>query len=520
MINNAIAHRRLENDRLGAPSDWRYWGILPNVGVGAVIIGTAFSLMLTPVNVELKGALFWPALILAVSIVLAPGLAVLQNARSAFHPIHIVLLAPIYWLLLDPIQGIYGLEGVTQESARQALAAIGGFCLAVWMATFQQARNLPGPIRAAMEFNPTSETLFRIALCAFALAFLRFAIPAKFNPNEMVRAFYGGRWSAPWGRGALGGWNAFIDHLVYFGYLLPGLTALIARKRGWKDLHTVLCGGLTLVILLLTMVDGGRRIIGVMAGVGLLTWFLSGKDFRTRHLVQIGVVSVLVLVVLQLIIDYRNIGMAGILGETQDIVDAKYMRSAGIQQEKSSNPRIQVDDNFYRLCQVIQIIPDEHPHVTWRWMLWVAVRPVPRVFWSGKPVDPGFDLPAHLGMKGVSLSLSLIGEAYMAFGFVGVVICGWIIGRVATNLAKVIENRRNTGAIMLFGCGTMALFTGMRSGIELVLMSYISLAWIGFVWTFHARPVGIRKHLGNAVDLPATVQTPPCESEENTRYDS
>jgi hypothetical protein len=513
MINNAITHRRLEFDRLSAPSDRKFWCILPNAGIGAVIIGTVLSLILTPANVEPIGALFLPALILALSIALAPGLAVMQNARSTFHPIHIVLLAPIYWLLLDPIQGIYGLEGVTQESSRWALAAIGGYCLAAWLGTIQQPRNISGPIRAAMEFNPTSQMLFRIALCAFGLAFLRFAIPAQFNLNEMVRPFYGGRWSAPWGRGALGGWNAFIDHLVYFGYLLPGLTAIIARKRGWKDMHTVLCGALTVVILLLTMVDGGRRIIGVMAGVGLLAWFLSGKQFRNRHLVQIAVVSVLVLVVLQLIINYRNIGVAGILGETQDIVDAKYMRGSVVQEDKSSNPRILVDDNFYRLCQVIQIIPDEHPHVTWRWLLWVAVRPIPRVFWSGKPVDPGFDLPAHLGKKGVSLSLSLIGEAYMAFGFIGVIICGWIIGRLATNLANVIENCQNTGAIMLFGCGTMALFTGMRSGIELVLMSYISLAWIGFAWTFHAHPVGVRKHYGNAVDPPVTVQTSSIESE-------
>jgi len=35
------------------------------------------------------------------------------------------------------------------------------------------------------------------------------------------------RWAAPWGRGQLGGWDAFLDHLQYFGYLLPVLTVVI-----------------------------------------------------------------------------------------------------------------------------------------------------------------------------------------------------------------------------------------------------------------------------------------------------
>src|SRR5688572_31517468 len=49
-----------------------------------------------------------------------------------------------------------------------------------------------------------------------------------------------------------------------------------------------------------------------------------------------------------------------------------------------------------------------------RYVVYVMVRPVPRVFWPEKPVDPGFDLPTALGVEGVSYSYSVIGELYMS----------------------------------------------------------------------------------------------------------
>src|SRR5436190_1316412 len=69
----------------------------------------------------------------------------------------------------------------------------------------------------------------------------------------------------------------------------------------------------------------------------------------------------------------------------------------------------------------------------------VLARPVPRVFWPGKPIDPGFDLPAIVGMKGVSLSTSIIGEWYITFGWIAVVIGAWLHGRLARTVNQLRE---------------------------------------------------------------------------------
>jgi hypothetical protein len=131
-------------------------------------------------------------------------------------------------------------------------------------------------------------------------------------------------------------------------------------------------------------------------------------------------------------------------------------------------------------------MPENHPHVEFQWLVWVAARPVPRVLWPGKPISPGFNLPEYLGKEGVSYSSSIVGELYMAFGFVG---CGGggFFGWLAVSLTSIFERYSSPGTFIVYGLGTLALFAGMRSGIDLILMSYGIFGWfliVGFYRSF------------------------------------
>ena len=56
---------------------------------------------------------------------------------------------------------------------------------------------------------------------------------------------------------------------------------------------------------------------------------------------------------------------------------------------------IRVDDNFLRMGQIVEAIPGTYAYTGFHWLLYVVVRPVPRVFWPEKPVDPiGVNSPA------------------------------------------------------------------------------------------------------------------------------
>jgi hypothetical protein len=126
---------------------------------------------------------------------------------------------------------------------------------------------------------------------------------------------------------------------------------------------------------------------------------------------------------------------------------------------------------------VIEIVPAEHPHVGLQQIWFTIVRPVPRVFWPNKPVNPGFDLPAMVGMKGVSLSTSIIGEWYLTWGWLTVIFGGWLHGRLARTVNTLREREEYRTNPIVYGLAVMVLVAGMRSMQDLIIMSYALIAW-------------------------------------------
>lgn len=447
------------------------WRTAPAVGLALTVFGTIASIAVVPTEVEAAGALKPAAWLSAIGLLAVAATLAFLAPQSLFHPVHVTAAAPAYWLLLDVLQGAYDLPGLRQKAVTGAFIAVGLFSGGVWLAALQRPWALPKAISHAAAIRLTGKQLFTIAALAFTVSFLKFAIPIGFDLELMFGALSQGRWEAAWGRGNLGSWDAFLDHAAYFGYLLPSLTVLIGRQAGWTNWRTLMSGLFALIILLLMATGGGRRIIGVMIGSGLSVWFLSARRPKLRHLLGVAAVCAGLLFFMQQMVQTRHLGVSSIFSKAADdsITRLEYLH---------------VDDNFLRLSQIVEIIPKEHPHTGIQWVIWLAVRPIPRVFWPGKPVDPGFDLPAFIGMEGVALSYSIIGEAYMAFGFLGIFGTGWIMGRLAVTLAHLLERHSTPAALAMFGSGLLALFAGMRSGLDLVLMMYPVLAWIALVWIY------------------------------------
>ena len=298
--------------------------------------------------------------------------------------------------------------------------------------------------------------------------------------NVFEMAYYLGqeRWAAPWGRGQFGGWDAFLDHLQYFGYLLPILTVVIGRRGGVRNPRTLICVALSIVMTLFLAQSGSRRVIGVVAGMALVLWVLDQRQLRIKHLIATVLAIGALLLTLQVMLEYRNVGLGSLVGQGDATVSRIEKRQILEEQH------LRVDDNFYRLCQIIQLIPQSYGFVYHKYLVYVLVRPVPRVFWPEKPVDPGFDLPTALGVEGVSYSYSVIGELYMSLGFIGIALGGWFYGRVSAFARGLLGRSATQGALVVYSIIVMALFSGMRSILELILVSYVVLAWVGLAQLF------------------------------------
>jgi len=441
-------------------------------------IATTLSILLIPDDPSSEGALFYPALIMSAGLATAPIAAALRYPKALLRGESLLSLAPIYWLLLDLLQGVYTMDDITADQVRQAFLAIGIFVAMVWLGALRRSWKIPKVLISSVLQEFPINTYFALAVACFALGMLNFAVPCNFNVFEMVHYLGQERWAAPWGRGQLGGWDAFLDHLQYFGYLLPVLTVVIGRRVGLRNPRTLICIALSVVVTLFLAQSGSRRVIGVVVGMALVLWVLDQQRLRVKHLLTTVIAVVALLITLQVMLEYRNVGLNVLVGNGE-VPTGRFEKQQILEEQ-----HVRVDDNFYRLCQIIQLIPESYGFVYHKYLVYVVVRPIPRVFWPGKPVDPGFDLPTALGVQGVSYSYSVIGELYMSLGFIGIALGGWFYGRVASTASGLLARCRTQGALVIYSIVVMALFSGMRSILELILVSYVVLAWVGLSHLF------------------------------------
>ena len=441
-------------------------------------IATTMAVLLIPDDASAEGALFYPALVMSAGLATAPLFAAFRSPKALLRGECLLSLAPIYWLLLDLLQGVYGMEDVKADQVRQAFLAIGLFIAMVWLGALRRSWKIPPVLISSVSQEFSINTYFALAIACFVLGMLNFAIPCNFNIFEMVHYLGQERWAAPWGRGQLGGWDAFLDHIQYFGYLVPVLTVVVGRRAGVRNTRTILCIVMSVIVALFLAQSGSRRVIGVVAGMALILWVLDQHRLRVKHLVMTAVAILALLLTLQVMLEYRNVGLSVLVGKGE--IPSGRFEKRGILEEQ----HLRVDDNFYRLCQIIQLIPESYPFVYHKYLVYVIVRPVPRVFWPDKPVDPGFDLPTALGVQGLSLSYSVIGELYMSLGFIGIALGGWFYGRVASTASGLLARCNTQGALVIYSIVVMALFSGMRSILELILVSYVVLAWVGISHLF------------------------------------
>jgi len=440
----------------------------PAIGIAATMIATFVAVNLIPGHPEPEGALFWPALVLSAGLLIAPVAAGFRQAKALLRAEHLLVTAPIYWLLLDLLQGAYAMDGISVTEIEEAFIGIGIFVCCVWIGSMGRPWPLPRFIKDTVSKDLPSSVYFYLAIASFLLGISRFAVASNFNVIAMFQSIGSGRWDAPWARGQLGGWDAFLDHLQYFGYLTAVLTVVVGRRIGWRNWRTVVSALMSAVMALFLVQGGSRRVIGVVVGMALIFWILvQDSGLKVKHALAAALTVIALLFAMQFMLQYRNVGLTVALSDPT--VE---------QQELPPNEYLHVDDNFYRLCQVIQLVPDTHPYVYHGYLVYAVVRPIPRVLWPDKPVDAGFDLTRAVGDREVSYSCSVIGEFYMSLGLLGIAIGGLVYGRLAALVNGVLSQSSGLGGVVIYSIGAMALFSGMRSMLELVLVSYVLIAWV------------------------------------------
>jgi hypothetical protein len=430
------------------------------VGAAAVLIGVLAAVASIPDDPRPNGALFWPALWLSLGLLIVPISRASAEPAVLLRTEHFLMVGLFYWLLLDPIQGAFPLDVVSYDDVALAFVAIGTMALGIWIGTTGLGWSLPGLVLHAAKQPLSTKNLFAAAVLSFSVGMFNFAFTSGFDPSVMINGLSACRFCAPWSRGAFGGTDAFAEHLVYFGYVLPSLTVMIAQQSNWVRVRTVVVAAMSGVMMVFLAQEGGRRIIGVMVGAALITWMLFQARIRTRVAIGALVVVACLLYSMEEMLRYRSTGFG----------------SAGLAQE-AEIARLHVDDNFLRLSQVVQLFPDVQPYANLQPLLYALARPIPRVLWEGKPSDPGYDFTTLVGESGLTLSHTIVGELYAMRGLLAVMIGGILFGRLANMWNKLLLLQGGAARPMTYGLGVMVAFAALRSMQDMVIMSYGLLGW-------------------------------------------
>jgi hypothetical protein len=427
-----------------------------------ILGGLGLALTLVPADPQPVGALRWSAVALTVGLLAGAVLDVLRNGlHYALRTEHLLMVGLVYWLLLDLIQGLYPLQ-VSSGAINGALFAVGLFVVGCMVGASQQPPKLPRGVRWLATYEPHPSFMFSLLLLSFALGIFYFALYSGFSPAVMLDGLTRARWSAPWSRGALGGWNALSEHMTYFGYLVPTLTVILALTlRRWLDSRVIIGLVLSAIMIAFLGQGGNRRVLGVVLGATLLTWVCHQRyQLRLKHALGALAVAVSLLTFFNFLEASRMPGLSNV------VLTWEAFR------------RIRVDDNFLRLAQLIEIIPKEHPYGGFELLAYTLVRPIPRVLWPGKPTGINFSLNEYIGLGDTALTFSVVGESYYSFGWFGVFVGGFLFGLLARTWSRLLDEPPHPARAGVYALGAMAIIAGLRSLIELLLMSYPLLHWM------------------------------------------
>jgi hypothetical protein len=427
---------------------------------------TAMALLWIPDDPEPLGALFGSACWLMAGLLLIPCARIGSSANEALRVEHILMFALCYWLLLDLVTGEYPLEQIRPDQISIAFVAIWTFAFGIWVGVQGRGWRPPTIIRNAVRQTLPGSSLMIAIWTTFLLGMLYYAYASDFDPVVMTNGLLAGRWSAPWSAGQMGGWESFIVTTQYFGYLLPCLVVLLVHKRGWVSPSVWVAIALTVIVILFTAQSGSRRMVGIMLGAGFVCWILLQRRFTPRVLIISALNIVAVLGIFALMLTYRGDGFEKIV-EKEDV--------------QSNYGFLHVDDDFLRLAQIVDLFPEFHPYANLEPIIYAVVRPVPRVFWPGKPISAGYDMADLVGATGVSLTQSIVGELYACHGLFAVFIGGLVFGRMGSLFNNIFNEQGDTGRASVYGIGLLALFASLRSMSEIFVYFYVLFGWLGIL---------------------------------------
>jgi len=287
---------------------------------------------------------------------------------------------------------------------------------------------------------------------SFAVGYFHMLLAVDFNPVTMVDQFMGPRFSEAWGREQFGDARALLFELGAMLYLVPPLAGIILGRRKLYSRAMLL---LVLLALLFTLFygfcTGTRNIIGSYLVTFLAAYIYASKPSRRQLLVMTTIVSAILFLATYYEIRFRDVGLKN------------YLQGLDVESEQDEETTLFIDYNLYTVGALMSIFPRQVPYIGWDSPVWLIVRPIPRALWPGKPDGSKVSIENILGLEGVTLAATFVGESYVAGGLIAVMIASVLVGMLAQWWTRKAFSPESGFGILIYGSGFFAVVITMRS---------------------------------------------------------
>ncbi|EDY18356.1 hypothetical protein CfE428DRAFT_4140 [Chthoniobacter flavus Ellin428] len=298
---------------------------------------------------------------------------------------------------------------------------------------------------------PAGWIVFIFWACFF-IGYLHMLVAVNFNVVEMVGFFMDPRFSQPWQRGRLGDWKALLVELGLFIYLIPPLAGImIARRHRYGTFSLALACGALLFTFFYGFTSGTRNIFASYLVTFLIAYSFALPFARKKELLILCIGSGLFMIfATYYMLQFRNVGFRNYL-------------QGGYVQEDPAERTMFVDYNLYAICRLVDVFPHKRDYLGFEIPYQALIRPIPRAIWAGKPEGLSSSIEDALGVEGVTISASFVGEAYMSGGMVVTLIIALCFGALTGWWSFLASPKNSELGILIYASGFFAAVISMRS---------------------------------------------------------
>lgn len=408
----------------------------------------------------------------AIGAGLSLGLATAIDAKYGVRNLIRVDLL-IIWVLygLTLLEFLFPQPGV--ETALPGRAATSGaYAVLLGFASIVLGRHLVPKRRHSlqiMSFHPNYVFVFFVF--AALLGYMHILLAINFDIFEMFRQMSLPRFSQAWQRGRYGDIHSLLFELGLLIYLLPPIAGLIfARKDEYSGFQKLTVGLVLALTFYYAFASGTRNVIATYAIALVGAFFLSKPGIKMRQVLLVGIPSVLLLlVVTALMLEFRSTGIGGIFAKEDYQYDTLF-----------------IDQNIVNLSKLTQVFPDSIAFLGFEVPYQALIKPIPRFLWPGKPEGLSTSIEVALGSfdAATTFSCTFVGEAYMAAGFLGVVLAGLCFGAAAECWNNIGRDINSSFAQVLYASGFLCAAMSMRSILTMVpyMLPTVALWIFGKFW--------------------------------------